>query len=366
MIIYSQNIVLFIKEVHLAIKKILSEEIGLQVRGDRFYDAKKRCSYPISIVIYNNTSMLGYFDPSFYELGFHENLMHMNEKQRKNVIRHELAHYLTFIKYGSGIEAHGAEFKNFCKNLGWDEEVSKARICLEDVPQSPSTPSDTLRKVQKLLALAESSNAFEAELAMIKSRELLLKLNIDASALNSPEEEKILLQRVLKQKQKTAKLRAIAKILETFFVSSVFRQGSDHVCLEILGSETNVRIAEYVAHALDQKMDILWDQIKHSHDLKGITAKNSFFLGLAKGYCDKIQHLKRSYEESTSNALIVLEKKLQSAQALVYPSLRSMRTGSRYDREASFLGEKAGKALNINPGLSEKTTPSGFTISYKP
>ena len=38
--------------------------------------------------------MLGYFDSNFYELGFHECLMHSGREQLHNVIRHELAHYI--------------------------------------------------------------------------------------------------------------------------------------------------------------------------------------------------------------------------------------------------------------------------------
>ena len=51
--------------------------------------------------------MLGYFDPNFYELGFHECLMHSSREQLQDIIRHELAHYMTFIEYGAGIQQHG-------------------------------------------------------------------------------------------------------------------------------------------------------------------------------------------------------------------------------------------------------------------
>jgi predicted SprT family Zn-dependent metalloprotease len=50
--------------------------------------------------------MLGYFDPNFYELGFHECLMHSNRELLQNIIKHELAHYITFINYGDTVEPH--------------------------------------------------------------------------------------------------------------------------------------------------------------------------------------------------------------------------------------------------------------------
>ena len=62
--------------------------------------------------------MLGYFDSNFYELGFHECLMQSSREQLSNVIRHELAHYMTFINYGEAVQPHGAEFRAFCQANG--------------------------------------------------------------------------------------------------------------------------------------------------------------------------------------------------------------------------------------------------------
>ena len=77
----------------------LSREIRVKVVGDRFYDSRQECSYPILVVFFNNNSILTYFSADFYELGFHECLMHSSRKQLYNVIRHELAHYMTFISH---------------------------------------------------------------------------------------------------------------------------------------------------------------------------------------------------------------------------------------------------------------------------
>lgn len=72
MIIYSSKIIHFINEIKTAIRRILSDEIRLKVMSERFLDRKMESSYPIKAVIYNHKKMLGYFDPEFYELGFHE------------------------------------------------------------------------------------------------------------------------------------------------------------------------------------------------------------------------------------------------------------------------------------------------------
>jgi hypothetical protein len=343
MIVYSKKIIRFVEEIKGVVRDVLAREVGLRVGRSRFYEG--RVSYPIQVVVYNHKSMLGYFDPSFYELGFHECLMHVGREALSRVIRHELAHYMTFVRDGE-VQAHGAEFRRFCERMGWGEEVYRATFCLEGAREGAREESGVFRKVQKLMALATSSNENEAELAMLKSQQLLLKHHIDSRYVE--EDEKVFLKRILKQKKESAKMRAIAKILETFFVSTVYSRARDGIYLEILGDAVNVEIAEYVAGVLQGELDNLWKQTR----LKGMVAKNSFFLGLAKGYCNKVQALKRDYGGGAVQALMVIEKKLMDARAMAYPRLSSSRSGGRHCREASVLGERMGRELNIRPGVS--------------
>lgn len=364
MIVYSKKIVEFVKEIEKTLKKVLSNEIGLKVAGKRFYDRHGYASYPIKAVIYNNKSMLGYFDPNFYELGFHECLMHSTREQLHNVIRHELAHYITFITHGGAITPHSPEFRAFCMSLGWGEEVYKASTQLESSKNGfEFEESGVLRKVQKLMALATSSNKNEAEQAMIKSQQLLLKHNIESRYIGGEEEEKIFLKRILKQKKENAKLRSIAVILGTFFVSTVYRRSDDYIYLEILGSAVNVEIAEHVAIVLYDEMENLWSQAQDQANLSGMVAKNSFFLGLAKGYCDKVQALKRDYDNAVMNALMVIENQLIDAKALVYQRLSTTKSRSHYCPESSAVGEQMGRQLNINPAIN-KSSNSAALIAF--
>lgn len=311
--------------------------------------------------------MLGYFDPLFYEIGFHEWLMKANRDLLLNIIRHELAHYITFINHGDTVEPHGNEFKAFCLRMGWNEEVQKASMCFDDSISIPQPEENNiLRKVQKLMALATSSNKHEAEQAMIKSQQFLLKHNIDFKNIEDEDDEKIFLKRIMKQKKESAKMRSIAKILETFFVNTVYNRKNGCIYLEVIGNSTNVEIAEYVANTLQHQLDVLWNQAKkHQPDLKGTIAKNSFFIGVAQGYCNKINFLKRQYDRNTSNALILIEKKLQNAEAIVYQRLTKGKSHARYCSKSSWLGEQAGKELNINPAVSNYSKHSESYLSFQ-
>jgi predicted SprT family Zn-dependent metalloprotease len=366
MLLYSEKIILFIQTIRKEIKTILTQEMNLKVQGDRFSDFTRQFSYPLSIVVYNDRNKLGYFDPNFYELGFHERLMYVDSRQLKQIIRHELAHYMTFILHGPSLQPHGEEFKEFCKSMNWGKEVSEATCELHELNKDDEVnQSDLFRKIQKLMALSSSSNPHEAEAAMLKSQELLVKHQLEGKYFFEEEGEKVVLQRIFLQKQRTAKMVAIAKILETFFVSTVFRSSNQGSCLEILGSFLHVQIAEYVANTLDSQFDFLWEKIKKEHHLKGITAKNSFFLGIAKGYAQKVNALKRSYSEETSQALMVVEKQLQRAKELAYKKLSYARSKTSYCQESSILGELTGKQLSIHPGLSKQKDPNGGFLSYQ-
>jgi len=348
MIVYSQKIIQFINEIKHAVKEILSKEVCLRVGRDRFYDDRQMTSYPLKIVIYNNKSMLGYFDANFYELGFNECLMCSSRVQLHNVIRHELAHYVTFINHGEFVQPHAGEFRAFCQKMGWGEEVFSATLCEEEGQNVFFVEESAVyRKVQKLMALATSSNKNEAEQAVIKSQQLLLKHNIESKYLGGEGDEKVYLKRIMKQKKENAKMRSIAKILETFFVNIVYSRAGDFTYLEILGRAVNVEIAEYVAGFLHFELDNLWNQAQQSANFRGAIAKNSFFLGLAKGYCNKIQALKREYNSDVKNALMVIEKKLADAKAMAYKHLSSAKSRGGYCGEYTAINKPSDKSCAL-------------------
>lgn len=350
MILYSSKIIRFIFEIKKMAVEILSQELGLKTGRDRFYDREKKYSYPIRIVMYNHQKMLGYFDPNFYELGFHECLMQTSRETLKNVIRHELAHYVVFIQEGGAVLPHGCEFKSFCKQAGWGDEVSRSTACLDGGRETlDGVEKSVLRKVQKLMALASSASSNESEQAMIKSRQLLLKNNL--AFQEGGLEERFVLKRVLQRKKEDAKMRAIARILSTFFVSIVFRKGKGSICLEILGESANVEIGEYVADVLQKELDRLWETAKQNVSSQGMNAKNSFFLGVAKGYCQKVEVLQKEDGLNAAKALMVIEKKLAEAKRMAYSRLSSLAKGACPCPFSASLGEKMGRSLQIRPAV---------------
>jgi hypothetical protein len=351
MLVYSENIVHFIHTIKSQIKLILKTEIGLFVHGERFYDKEKKASYPIKVVIYDDQTNLGYFNPNFYELGFHESVMQASKEVLTNLIRHELGHYLTYILYGSQVQSHGPEYRDVCKSFGWGKEIYEATTSLDVAAKDTILSENNMaRKIKKLLALSSSSNKHEAELAMLKSRELLLTHHIDNALFEEPE-EKMFLSRVMEEKKRNAKMVAISQILETFFVSSVFHKGADSTYLEIMGTKLHIEIATYAARFLEHELESLWEESRKKTPLKGSLAKNSFFLGIAKGYCQKIDSLKNHH----SSAILVIENSLREAKKMAYGKLSHIRKGHKYCQKSDLLGKQAGSNLTIHKGVTDSS-----------
>lgn len=336
-LLYSETISLFLKKVKQEARSILKHEMGLHLGRQRFW--VKQTGYPLHFVVFEHPSKCGYFDPEMYEVGINKCYLFESDEALRDLLRHELAHYITFIEHGVSVPHHGKEFHAVCKRYGCKAEVARATT----QPKETAESLRILQRVQKLLALSSSHHAHEAEAALVKARELLLKYHIENVSLESEEME---MHRLIKQKRCSAKLHAIASILKHFFVYTVFNHGKGCVYLEVFGSSVNVEIATYVGRFLEREFEELWKL----SSLKGLRAKNSFFRGIAKGYDQKMHPLPRE-----KGALIQLNHQLTHAASQAYPHLAKTSMNSRIDSNAAKVGLEKGKNLSIRPGIQKST-----------
>ncbi len=361
MFLYSHTIKSFIARVREDVREIVNLEMKMTMERSRVLYGG--IFYPLNIVVFEDKSRLGYFDSRTYELGLSKKLMYQaHPKVLKNVIRHELAHFVAFIKHGPQV-MHGEEFKKICKSYGWDEEVEKAygNVQLENEKiEGDLHTQKLLERMKKLLALTSSDNPHERELATLKANQLLLEHNLDMTRQTPNEDNKndetIYVKRVLEASRKQTKHVVIYEILKTFFVSPVFNHGTGIFYLEVIGDRTSVELAEYVAHFLDYELEVMWKEVKKKNpDFKNIAAKNSFLRGVSKGYVGKIESQKIKTAQSFELALI--EKNLQKQLKTVYARIghSSMSTGSHHSG-ANAAGIESGRKLSIKPGISHKSS----------
>ena len=335
-ILYSTTILSFLRKVKKMAFEILSGEMGIETRCSRIH--YKGYLYPLNFVVFDHPSKLGTFHFDLLEIGVNKLYLQENDEKIKEVIRHELAHLITYLEHGPNVAHHGKEFRSICKRYRWSESVSRATASLE----KSSKNSRIADKVRKLFSLAQSPNPKEAKEATLKAQMLLDKYNLEYT----PEEEETALLRVLERKRGSAKLQAIASILRSFYVYPVFNKGQNGMYLEIIGDKISVEIAEYTAHYLDTQFEILWKQAqKEDSNLKGQASKNSFFRGLSEGYqarCVPSKALVR-----TENQLIELSRK-------IYPHLSVSSSKHRSDGRGIRKGREKGMGLKIREGIQEK------------
>lgn len=352
MIIYDQTSIAFIQKSEAMLRSVI-QDAGLTVRRSRFEYAN--LLYPIHVVVFEG-SELAHFNAAYLQIGLNRKLISSaKDSVLRDILKHELAHYLTFIDWGE-VPAHGEEYKKTCQRFGFSEKISHSTMNVENenlAKVGDLASEKVLEKVKKLLQLAQSSNSHEAELATLKANELLLRHNLDFIRDNQ-DEEPVYMDRLLYQKRKDAKLAAIYDILRHFIVKPVISYGKDICCLEVSGSYTNVTLARYVADFLNRELEALWEKTKSEHGLQGLRAKNSFFMGVAAGFDQKMKAVKVSFSEVDQKSLMVVEKKLTHSVHLIYRRLSQSSSGAKTDGHANSLGVEKGKKLSIRPGVEGK------------
>lgn len=350
MLIYDSTSLAFIKKAEAFLKEIL-EQAGIKVRTSRF--EYNRILYPLQVVVFEGKEW-GHFNAPYYQIGLNRKLIYLaKDSVVRDILKHELAHYLTHIIYPNA-RPHGLEFKEVCTRFGFPEDVARATMDLDESNLSKEGDLHSekiLEKVKKLLMLAQSSNSHEAELATIKANELLLRHNLDYCQDRT---EPIYMDRLLLRKRKDTKISAIYSILKHFIVRPVISQGKNSCCLEVSGTLTNVKLAGYVANFLEQELDHLWKLAQKEDGLQGLQAKNSFFLGVASGFDQKMKQVKTHYSEADKKALMVVEQKLDFDTQIIYKRLGSSRSSHQMDFVANKKGQEKGLSLTIRNAVEGK------------
>lgn len=361
MMIFDQTSLAFIQKCEEMARAIFTQ-LGFKVHRSRFEFNKYL--YPIHIVVFEGNE-LGFFDSKFYQIGLNKKLIYTaKDSVTRDILKHEIAHYLTFLHYPNFQTSHGSEFKEICQRFGFDSQIQKATIDLVSANEAKEGDLESERvldKVQKLLKLAESSNAHEAELATLKANELLIKHSL--SHVDTQKEETIYLDRPLVYPRSNSKLVAIYEILTHFLVRPVISHGHKQCSLEICGPKTNVILARYVAEFLDRQLEYLWLETKKEAGLQGQRAKNSFMLGVASGFHEKMRKSEETLEPTNKKSLTIVKKQLEVNLNIVYKRLGSTRSTHQMDHQARNAGIEKGKKLSINKGVEGGS--SNLSLSWR-
>ncbi len=273
------------------------------------------------------------------------------------VLRHEMAHQVCSELFARPCTGHGPDFQRACDLLGVSTPFRRARADLADsiVAETPASPGTAagrrmLERVRKLLALAGSDNRHEAELAMEKAAELMARHNLELARADAAAGYSHLIietgQRIMPGHRK-----AIGAILRDHFhvqvvCSSLYDPATDQSfrTMELLGRTENVQVAEYCYRFLEERLASLWQQNRHRYTGHPRTARNSYYLGLLRGFSERLaamrvpRHQAGQGDKGTALLLSEADPGLQRFVRQRFPRL-CRRSGRRTRVNSEAYGE---------------------------
>lgn len=344
------------------------------------------------IVIDDASRCWGYWDPNLRVIGIARRLI--LEKPWDvvvEVLKHEMAHQIVSEVFRVADHGHGPLFKKACNVLRVSSWASMSEIEVDEKlltwRDDSYSAQDTealrlLRRVEKLLHLAQSSNEHESYLAMQTVRELYRKHNVKTFQTQA---DRQFVHAVLNLGRKVVSQAdtMISVILRShFFVRTItvgyfdVAQKRQTKALEILGTKENVLMAEYVFHYLRRSTEQLWRTFKKQYDAPG-SSKRSYILGVLTGFDEKLTDTRMENKATQAgvpssdadvalpilvqqNIMLGMKRELESFLQERYPRTR-MRSwsSSSGDAESYYAGQEEGRRLTISKAITH--TASGVT-----
>jgi hypothetical protein len=217
-----------------------------------------------------------------------------------SVLEHEMAHqFVDEVLRVRDETAHGETFRRVCAERGIDARAAGSPDAGSQAPPGSSVSVDpgvdrVLDRIRKLLALAGSPNQHEAEIAMRKAHELMLRHNIESTAARI-ERDYVVRHLGDPERRGTRVDSAVAGLLSEFFFVKVIRvpvylprMGKSGKVYEIAGTRANVEMASHVYAFLLATAERLWNQNRHDARVRNGRDRLAYQSGVVGGFRDKL------------------------------------------------------------------------------
>lgn len=277
----------------------------------------------------------------------------------REVLKHEIAHQ--FVDEALGVRnqtAHGPAFEAVCRAQGFDARA----MGLPAPAGEPGEGSPVLRRIARLLALAESPNVHEAAAAMRAAQRLMLRHNIDEATAAAREGYEYRHVGTPSGRVSGAE-HVLAGILSRhFFVEVIWipsylpRRGRSGRILELCGKRSNLDVAAYVHGFLLQTGERLWREHRTAHGLTGNAERRRFLLGVMMGFDEK---LKAASDEDRREGLVWAgDPALDAFLARRYPR-RTGGSGIGVQRNETYeQGRHAGRNIVLHKPIGQPSSPT--------
>jgi hypothetical protein len=294
------------------------------------------------------------------------------------IFKHEMAHQYVS-EYFDNADSHGQAFKSACKILGVHSAFAGSGCNQEQIAAFmgtlPEKAQKMLRRVEKLLALGQSSNESEAQAAFKKASYLLNKYNLDRFARdeNDSSDIRYLYLCSNKKRMETIEKQILGFLDEYYFVSCVIatiydaQTDKEYKAGVLIGKKEALVVAEYVYRFLLNTSKELWKDFRKKHSGQR-TGKVAFDLGFMKGIRSNHEMMFKENDDAKTNgdtslpvaAVKALRVKCQAENNLerrrLFPRLRKERTSFRMDKNAFSQGMEQGKRTHVNRPVEHKNT----------
>jgi len=284
----------------------------------------------------------------------------------REVLLHEIAHQYAEQVLGAHNERpHGPAFQQACRRLRANPDASgDYRPLRERIANEPTDINNKiLRRIKKLLSLAQSCNPHEAESAMLKAHELIAKYNIDLCREDIQRDYTSVFAGKPALRHRREEYHLAHLLQDYYFVHGLWvstymlDKGKMGHVLEISGTSQNIRIASYVYDFVKNYIHSQWESFNLDKGLNRYR-QTDFAVGIIEGFRTRLKAKHKKFSaRHDQTALVAKEDPLLKAYlSYKYPHTVTLRQNVyNQDQTVWNAGIKAGKKLIISKGISERS-----------
>ncbi|WP_437744428.1 SprT-like domain-containing protein [Sorangium sp. So ce1504] len=296
------------------------------------------------------------------------------------VLKHEMAHQYVHEVLGVRDEAaHGPAFREVCTRLGIDGTAAG----MPAAGRSPADPGGAARggdagaseasvdarildRIARLLALADSPNANEAQAAMSAAQRLMLKYNLDVAKARTARQYGF--RHLGAPSGRVGETeRIVGGILgKHFFVEAIWvpvyvpLEGKRGSVLEICGTPANLEMAAYVHAFLHHTAEQLWNEHKRTQGVKGNKDRRTYQAGVMLGFLEK---LNAERKVSVEQGLVwVRDADLDGYYRTRHPHVQHLRHAGNQRTAAHAHGREAGRKIVLHRPMQGATGNRGMLL----
>lgn len=269
-----------------------------------------------------------------------------------SVLEHEMAHqYVDEVLGVTDETAHGETFRKVCEERGID-----ARAAGTPVPSDGPDGDRVLARIRKLLALAGSDNQHEAEAAMKRAHELMLRHNVE----HVPTGYEVRHLGDAHKRGSRVESDVVSLLSECFFVKVIrvpvylAREGKHGNVYEIAGTHANVEMAAHVYAFLLATCDRLWRENRGDARVRSGRDRMAYQSGVVRGFRDKIVEGRK--ELRGTGLVWVGDSQLDRFYRARHPRITTRSRRVRVNA-AHSAGREAGRSVVLHKPVT--TGPSG-------